>query len=249
MTRTPSGSCSATPSSSWPRNTDSGPGPSSGRTSRAGALPATGRPPVCGGGSGDYASRADTLLTELHRGDPGALARLRAYVPRCAAATDASTAELRDARLVIARELGFPTWRERVRVHRHWSRCWGIEKCWRAVVLSCSEAFTEAGAGSRDLNPHVSEGGLEHATAGNFPGTGKFIPQRYGIRPLCSSNSQHVAHGESDCFASGYDPLDCRRDKCRAGSITLAAGLAAGRGAAGGRWGPRPGRSGCRRDR
>jgi Ankyrin repeats (many copies) len=37
---------------------------------------------------------------------------LRAYVPRCAAATDASTAELRDARLVIARELGFPTWRE-----------------------------------------------------------------------------------------------------------------------------------------
>ncbi len=74
------------------------------------------RPPsrLWGRGSGDYASRADTLLTELRRGDPGALARLRAYVPRCAAATDASTAELRDARLVIARELGFPTWRELV---------------------------------------------------------------------------------------------------------------------------------------
>jgi Ankyrin repeats (3 copies) len=54
------------------------------------------------------------LLTELRRGDPGALARSRAYVPRCAAATDASTAELRDARLVIARELGFPAWRELV---------------------------------------------------------------------------------------------------------------------------------------
>jgi Ankyrin repeats (3 copies) len=67
-----------------------------------------------GSGSGDYASRADTLLTELRRGDPGALRRLRAYVPRCAAATDASTAELRDARLIIARELGFPTWRELV---------------------------------------------------------------------------------------------------------------------------------------
>jgi hypothetical protein len=63
---------------------------------------------------GSYASWADGLLTELRRGDPGALQRLRAYVPRYAAATDASTAELRDARLIIARELGFPTWRQLV---------------------------------------------------------------------------------------------------------------------------------------
>ena len=48
VTGPPGGSCSATPSSSWPRNTDSGPGPSSGRTSRASALPATGRSPGCG---------------------------------------------------------------------------------------------------------------------------------------------------------------------------------------------------------
>ncbi|HXL88333.1 MAG TPA: ankyrin repeat domain-containing protein [Streptosporangiaceae bacterium] len=67
-----------------------------------------------GRGAGDYASSADSLLNELRRGDPGALARLRAYVPRYAAATDAATAELRDARLIIARELGFPTWRELV---------------------------------------------------------------------------------------------------------------------------------------
>ena len=67
-----------------------------------------------GTGSGYYASWADSLLTELRRGDPGALARLRAYVPRYAAATDASTAELRDARLIIAREQGFATWRELV---------------------------------------------------------------------------------------------------------------------------------------
>ena len=67
-----------------------------------------------GRGAGDYASWADGLLTELRRGDPGALRRLRASVPRYAAATDASTAELRDARLIIARELGFPTWRELV---------------------------------------------------------------------------------------------------------------------------------------
>jgi hypothetical protein len=78
---------------------------------------ATGDRPVSrlwGRGAGDYASWADGLLTELRRGDPGALRRLRAYVPRYAAATDAATAELRDARLIIARELGFPTWRELV---------------------------------------------------------------------------------------------------------------------------------------
>jgi hypothetical protein len=65
-----------------------------------------------GSGSGYYASWADSLLNELRRGDPGPLARLRAYVPRYAAATDASTAELRDARLIIAREHGLGTWRE-----------------------------------------------------------------------------------------------------------------------------------------
>jgi hypothetical protein len=67
-----------------------------------------------GQGPGSYASWADHLLTELRNGDPEALARLRAAVPRYAAATDAATAELRDARLIIARELGFPTWRELV---------------------------------------------------------------------------------------------------------------------------------------
>ncbi len=78
---------------------------------------ATGDRPVSrlwGRGAGDYASWADSPLTELRRGDPGALRRLRASVPRYAAATDASTAELRDARLIVARELGFPTWRELV---------------------------------------------------------------------------------------------------------------------------------------
>jgi hypothetical protein len=77
---------------------------------------ATGDRPVSRlwGTQGIFASHADALLTELRRGDPDALQRLRASVPRYAAATDASTAELRDARLVIARELGFPTWRELV---------------------------------------------------------------------------------------------------------------------------------------
>ncbi|GIF02391.1 ankyrin repeat domain-containing protein [Paractinoplanes rishiriensis] len=67
---------------------------------------------LIGLGSGAYASMADALLADLRRNDSGALRRLRAYVPRHATATSATTAELRDARLVIAREFGFPTWGE-----------------------------------------------------------------------------------------------------------------------------------------
>ena len=67
---------------------------------------------LAGMSPGSYASMADALLTDLRRNDPGGLQRLRAYVPRHSAATDTSAAELRDARLIIARELGFPTWRE-----------------------------------------------------------------------------------------------------------------------------------------
>jgi hypothetical protein len=61
-----------------------------------------------------YLAQADTLLADLRRNDPGALRRLRAYVPRHATGTGTGTgtAELRDARLVIAREVGFSTWRE-----------------------------------------------------------------------------------------------------------------------------------------
>ena len=66
------------------------------------------------GGAGQLRLVGRCLLTDLRRGDPGALQRLRAHVPRYAAVMDASTAQLRDARLVIARELGFPTWRELV---------------------------------------------------------------------------------------------------------------------------------------
>jgi len=69
---------------------------------------------LLGIGSGVCASMADTLLVDLRRNDPGALQRLRASVPRHATATSATTAELRDARLVIAREFGFPTWGELV---------------------------------------------------------------------------------------------------------------------------------------
>jgi hypothetical protein len=67
---------------------------------------------LAGLGPGAYASMADALLTDLRGNVPGTLQRLRAAVPRRAADTDPSAAELADARLIIARELGFPTWRE-----------------------------------------------------------------------------------------------------------------------------------------
>ena len=88
---------------------------------------ATGDRPVSRlwGTPGSYASQADGLLTELRRGDPDALQRLRAHVPRYADATDASTAELRDARLIIAREAGFQTW---------WELVAGAEKSQRDVA-------------------------------------------------------------------------------------------------------------------
>jgi ankyrin repeat protein len=57
-----------------------------------------------------YAAWADALLTELRRDDPAALRRWRAYAP--GHATDAGATELEDARLVIAREVGFSTWQE-----------------------------------------------------------------------------------------------------------------------------------------
>jgi hypothetical protein len=69
---------------------------------------------LSGIGPGVYASMAEVLLTDLRRNAPGTLQRLRAYVPRHTATTDGSTAEIGDARLIIARELGFPTWRELV---------------------------------------------------------------------------------------------------------------------------------------
>lgn len=55
------------------------------------------------------------LLGMLASGDERARVRLRAYVPRLAGLADAALsrqATIADARLVIAREYGFPTWRK-----------------------------------------------------------------------------------------------------------------------------------------
>lgn len=62
----------------------------------------------------DYEARAERLARELAAGSEDAALRVRAHVPRLANA-ELATLALRDARLVVAREYGFPTWRELVR--------------------------------------------------------------------------------------------------------------------------------------
>jgi hypothetical protein len=112
-----------------------------------------------GRGSADYASQADSLLTELRRGDPGALARLRVHVPRYAAATDAATAELRDARLIIAREHGFGTWRELVEAAEKSQRdATERQERWRrmrpeaeALLAGDTERLAQLTAGQADI--------------------------------------------------------------------------------------------------
>lgn len=64
-----------------------------------------------------FDKRARQLLRMLAGGQEQARRRLRAHVPRLVALTDGALAEratVADARLVIAREYGFPTWRSLV---------------------------------------------------------------------------------------------------------------------------------------
>jgi hypothetical protein len=68
------------------------------------------------------------VLRGLADGDAGSQRRLRAHVPRLAALNDTALGEratIADARLVIAREYGFPTWRGLVEGLREESEGWG----------------------------------------------------------------------------------------------------------------------------
>lgn len=74
-----------------------------------------------------YEQGAATLLRKLACGDDQARRRVRAHVPRLAALDDAALGEratIADARLVVAREYGFPTWRGLVDGLREESEGW-----------------------------------------------------------------------------------------------------------------------------
>jgi hypothetical protein len=69
-----------------------------------------------------YEPKAHEAVAAIAAGDVSVVRRLRAHVPRYADVAEAELVgreiPLRDARLLIAREYGFPTWRELVRFAR-----------------------------------------------------------------------------------------------------------------------------------
>jgi hypothetical protein len=54
---------------------------------------------------------AQTLVDSVAAGDPDAIRRVRAHVPRLSA-FDGVELALADARIVVAKEDGFPSWRD-----------------------------------------------------------------------------------------------------------------------------------------
>lgn len=102
------------------------------RSLEAGTEPAR---PVGRIGVGDetaYEPRAHELRAAIAAADESAVRRLRAHVPRYADVPDSELAgteiPLRDAKLLVAREYGFPTWRDLVRFSRKAKRDYEAEK-------------------------------------------------------------------------------------------------------------------------
>lgn len=111
---------------------------------------------------------AARLLRMLARADPRALARLRAHVPRLAGLDDAALsrrATIADARLVIAREYGFPTWRKLLAGVRERTAAWRRSGEHAEPVAAALEAIRsgDPGALRRLLWSHP---GLTHAEVG-----------------------------------------------------------------------------------
>jgi hypothetical protein len=115
-----------------------------------------------------YDAQAAALLRTLVDGDERARRRLRAHVPRLTALTDAALREratIGDARLVVARESGFPTWRGLVAGLREESARWESAQRQPAAVAAALGAIHAGDAGSLgrllDADP-----GLVHADVG-----------------------------------------------------------------------------------
>lgn len=93
---------------------------------------------------------AGRLLRMVAGGDERALSRLRAYVPRLAGLGEASLsrrATLADARLVIAREYGFSTWRKLLAGVREEGAAWRRSRQHDETVARALEAIRAGDAG------------------------------------------------------------------------------------------------------
>jgi hypothetical protein len=145
---------------SWPafkRDAEAADPPSARAVGRIGA-----RPPAT------YATWAGRLLAAARRGDPAAIERLRARVPRLGDGNDLTVAEqatVADVRVCLAHEYGFRTWAELEdaadRAHRtHYSRL-PAESPWKLAATAIENGDAEGL--SRLLEDHP---GLEHEDPG-----------------------------------------------------------------------------------
>lgn len=113
-----------------------------------------------------YAGWADRLVEAAHRGEPDALARLRAHVPRLVEdEIDPERVTAADARVCLARGYGFRTWAELAeaanRSHdTHYSRL-PVESPWKRAVSAINAGEADRLRALLEQHP-----GLEHEDPG-----------------------------------------------------------------------------------
>jgi hypothetical protein len=146
------------------------------------------------GGLRGYEERARELVDDVKRGDADALNRVHAYLPRLADASDeelaGSALPLRDARVVVAREYGFPTWRELV----HY-----VDKANREFV-----AEQEAGGDLAAALAAIRAGEPERLRA-LLAGNPALLEQRYRGHRLLEAVAQPDVFGDRLGVALGVD--------------------------------------------
>jgi hypothetical protein len=113
-----------------------------------------------------YEQRAAALLASLEAGDERAVRRLRAHVPRLAGKPDlAGQTTIADARLVIAREYGFPTWHGLTEGLREESEAWQRARRHPELVANALAAI-RAGDAATLRRLLDDEPGLVHVEVG-----------------------------------------------------------------------------------
>jgi hypothetical protein len=146
------------------------------------------------GGSRAHEERARRLVEGVQRGEAAALERVRAYLPRLTGASDqelsGSALPLREARIVVAREYGFPTWRELV-----------------YYVDKANRDFSEEQEARGDLAAALAairEGGPERLRA-LLEANPELLEQRYRGHRLLEAVAQPDVFGERLGVALGVD--------------------------------------------
>jgi Ankyrin repeats (many copies) len=144
-----------------------------------------------------YEEAASSLLRGLVSGDERAQRRVRAHVRRLVAVNDAVLVEratIADARLVIAREYGFPTWRGLVEGLREESAGWQGARQDRDLVAAALAAIGtgDAVALKRLLDAHPELVHLELGAGGSLLGEvaepdvfGTSLGQALGVDRAC----------------------------------------------------------------